>query len=86
MAYLKKIPGIGPKAAQQIILDLKGKLSKTSKEKNNPNYDEAIEVLKALGYKNTEIKKIGHTLLTTLNKENSTNDYVKLGLSLLSSN
>lgn len=86
VAYLKKIPGIGPKAAQQIILDLKGKLSKTSKEKNNPNYDEAIEVLKALGYKNTEIKKIGHTLLTTLNKENSTNDYVKLGLSLLSSN
>lgn len=86
VAYLKKIPGIGPKAAQQIILDLKGKLSKTSKEETNPNYNEALEVLKALGYKNTEIKKIGHTLFTTLNKENSTNDYVKLGLSLLSSN
>jgi Holliday junction DNA helicase RuvA len=29
--YLKKYPGIGPKSAQQIILDLKGKLTFTEK-------------------------------------------------------
>ena len=29
MTYLKKIPGIGPKAAGQIILDLQGKVTAT---------------------------------------------------------
>src|SRR5574344_2067482 len=56
-SYLKKFPGIGMKSAQQIILDLKGKL----------NYDEIVLVsnskledvqmaLEALGYKKSEFK------------------------------
>ena len=55
--YLKKLPGIGPKAAQQIILDLKGHL-KMDKEvivKDNPNFKEAKEALKTFGFKVNEI-------------------------------
>ncbi len=55
--YLKKFPKIGDKVARQIILDLRGKLSNdTSKDKQN--YEELIEVLKGLGYKQADIKAI----------------------------
>lgn len=86
--YLKKIPGIGPKAAQQIVLDLKGKLESISQQelekasKNIENLNDAIEVLKALGYKTTEIKKIKSKIIIAENT--TTNEYVKQGLSLLS--
>ena len=48
--YLKKFPKIGEKVAKQIILDLKGKLSKTDSLVENKK-EELIEVLKGLGYK-----------------------------------
>lgn len=57
--YFRKFPGIGAKASQQIILDLKGKLDfnmeidKASGELNN-----LVSALKALGYSNSEIKPI----------------------------
>ena len=54
--YLKKFPKIGDKVARQIILDLKGKL-KTSDIKETNNYNELIDVLKGLGYKEKEYKK-----------------------------
>ena len=54
-AYLKKLPGIGPKAASQIILDLKGHLAAEvgkKREKSNPEqYDEVREALRGLGFK-----------------------------------
>ena len=57
LGYLKKLPGIGPKAAGQIILDLKGHLrvdtSVTVKE--NPVFKEAKEALKGFGFKAQEI-------------------------------
>ena len=56
VTYLRKIPGIGPKAAGQIILDLKGKLAATTSVVVNPNENEAIEVLIALGYTKKEIE------------------------------
>lgn len=43
--YLKKFPKIGEKVAKQIILDLKGKLSKTDSLVENTK-EELIEVLK----------------------------------------
>ena len=57
--YLKKFPKIGDKVARQIILDLKGKLapSQTS-NKVDSSFDELIEVLKGLGYKPVDIKRI----------------------------
>lgn len=57
ISYLKKFPKIGDKVARQIILDLKGKLV----EKENittKNYEELIETLKILGYKQTDINKV----------------------------
>ena len=54
--YLKKFPKIGDKVARQIILDLKGKLA-TNKDIPVVN-NELIEALKALGYKNQDIKKV----------------------------
>lgn len=56
--FLNKFPGIGPKASQQIILDLKGKL-----DLEEPSYvksskiEEVEEALQSLGYKSKEIKK-----------------------------
>ena len=49
--YLKKLPGIGPKAAAQIILDLKGKLVESDEKGNPTQYDEVRQVLKQMGFK-----------------------------------
>lgn len=55
--FLKKLPSIGPKAAQQIILDLKGHLrvDKVEVKKENPLHKEAKEALKTFGFKVSEI-------------------------------
>lgn len=57
LGYLKKLPGIGPKAAGQIILDLKGHLrvDTTIVVKENPVFKEAKEALKGFGFKSQEI-------------------------------
>lgn len=55
-AKLTKYPGIGPKAAKQIVLDLKGKLV-VSEVDNSNSYDDVVEALLALGYKKKEIEK-----------------------------
>lgn len=82
IAYLKKIPGIGPKAAQQIILDLQGKFNAVASDTvlTSVEFDEAIEVLQALGYKKNEVDKVMNQLV---NEKLDTNGYVKKALSLL---
>lgn len=83
IAFLKKIPGIGPKAAQQIILDLQGKfdvLVTSILPESNEAFDEAKEVLLALGYRSVEIEKVMKNLV---NESLDTNGYVKKALSLL---
>ena len=83
VAFLKKMPGIGAKTASQIILDLKGKLVSTEESKPvvNSKIMDAMEALKALGYKNAEIQAISKQMqeqdLATAEA------YVKLGLQLL---
>ena len=66
---LTKIPGIGPKSAQRIILELKDKLKteeaiqtnsielKTSIVENN-KLEEAVQALKVLGYTRQEIESV----------------------------
>lgn len=77
---LKKIPGIGPKAASQIVLDLQGKLVVTSIPSESPDYEEAIEVLMALGYRQQDVIKV----MKSIKEENyDTNGFVKKALSLL---
>ena len=80
---LKQLPGIGAKAASQIVLDLKGKLVESEKEEkvNNVNLQDAIDALKALGYKNNEI----HPIMKELKEDASLNvdEYVRKALRLL---
>lgn len=71
--YLQKFPGIGPKASQQIILDLKGKIEFEDKAIKTLNLIEVEEALKALGYKQKEIKKV----LPTLDPSKPTNALIK---------
>lgn len=78
VTFLKKLPGIGPKSASQIILDLKGTLA--SETKVNNNLDDAKDALLALGYKENDIIKVVKLIN---NDDLSTEDYIKQALGLL---
>ncbi len=82
---LKKIPGIGAKAASQIILDLKGKLvhveTVDKKESLNRELEDAVEALKSLGYKPSELAGVIKALKSEERK--TTDEYVRLGLQYL---
>lgn len=101
---LSSIPGIGPKSAQRIILELKdkikkeqqiGELNKVSNNisgktkmqeviENDEKIGEAMSALQVLGYNRKEIEKI---FVKISNKaELSTEELIKKGLNLLSSN
>jgi len=72
--FLSKFPGIGPKASQQIILDLKGKLNfEADKIILNSNISEVEEALTSLGYKAKEIKKA----IKDLDGSKETNELLK---------
>lgn len=61
VAFMKKLPGIGPKTAQQIILDLRGKLVErevADTPKQSSLLKEVEEALKSLGYKQGEITPV----------------------------
>lgn len=79
--YLKKFPKIGDKVAKQMILDLKGKITIAGVETtvSNNTYEELIEVLKGLGYKEKEIKGI----VVKVDQNLSIEDQVKEALKLL---
>ncbi|SMB95731.1 Holliday junction DNA helicase subunit RuvA [Desulfonispora thiosulfatigenes DSM 11270] len=63
IAYLTKLPGVGKKTAQRMILELKEKINQititeeTTLPMNNYN-NGVIEALLALGYQMTEVDKI----------------------------
>lgn len=75
--YLKKFPGIGAKASQQIILDLKGKINFDLELKEltlNSKSDEIVDALVSLGYAKKDSQKAIDKLdltkdLSTLIKE-----------------
>lgn len=71
-SYLKKLPGIGPKAASQIILDLKGRLLLDEKGKpGNPKmHDEVKAALKGLGFKVKDIDAV----MSSINEPNIDRD------------
>ncbi|MDD3842728.1 MAG: Holliday junction branch migration protein RuvA [Candidatus Izemoplasmatales bacterium] len=78
--YLQKFPGIGPKASQQIILDLQGKIDVTviplAKIDSLSEVDDALQ---ALGYNAKEIKKI----LPKLDTSKKTNELIKDALRMM---
>lgn len=93
VALLKKIPGIGPKTAQRIILELQDKLkSEEELAKNDQqteisfvpdteNVNEAIQALQILGYNKKEIDKAFEKIANT---DVSVEELIKKGLSILS--
>lgn len=78
VAFLKKLPGLGAKAAGQIILDLKGEL--TGSKGNPKQYEEVYDALKSLGFKGAAIDRV----LATINEPNaSTEEILRIALSRL---
>lgn len=89
---LKKLPGIGPKTAQRVILELKDKLKKENEIVANENTDisdtintaimddekiaEATAALKVLGYTGKEIEKT----LEKVDANLSVEDIIRKGL------
>ena len=55
MLFLKKLNGIGPKAANQIILDLRNKITLQSSVTGDKELDDAIDGLKSFGFTKSEI-------------------------------
>lgn len=92
VALLKKIPGIGPKTAQRIILELQDKLKAeqelTKDEEqteikvinSNENLEEAAQALQILGYNKKEIDKAFEKIANT---DVSVEELIKKGLSIL---
>ena len=90
-----KIPGIGKKSAQRIILELKDKLKaqqleesegeeetkQSRQEKNNEAEEEAIAALQILGYSKKDIEKAFEKLA---NRNVSVEELIKKGLTILS--
>lgn len=94
ISQLVKIPGIGKKSAQRIVLELKDKLKKeaisveadrkvSSKVQMNADVEEAISALQVLGYNKKEVEKV----FEKLDKDGlSIEDLIKKGLAALSKN
>ena len=90
ITYLTKFPKIGKKTAQQMVLDLEGKINldledapaqtnaKVSEE--NQALEEATEAMLALGYKATELKKIKKFFEGTTD---TAENYIKSALKML---
>ena len=93
VATLIQIPGIGPKSAKRIILELKDKVKKDEQIAQAQNIEiqkavmednkitEAISALQVLGYNKKDIEK---ALSTIDKKDMSVEEIIKKGLSLLS--
>ncbi|KRM88878.1 Holliday junction branch migration protein RuvA [Liquorilactobacillus vini] len=92
ISYLIKFPGVGKKTAQQIVLDLKGKLAPNTvqtsltpaSEIGSNLLQEALAALAALGYTRNEINKITPKLEQA--SAQTTDEYLRLGLKLLMKN
>jgi Holliday junction DNA helicase RuvA len=90
---INKIKGIGPKTAKQIILDLKDKVAKTTDAANlqlsalpsdNPNREEAISALVALGFVKINVQKAINRVMKENPDAKSVEDLIKQGLRVLS--
>jgi Holliday junction DNA helicase RuvA len=80
VSYMQKFPGIGPKAAQQIILDLRGKVDFEQTSLINDNINDCVEALVALGYNKKEVNKVIGKVDSSL----AQNEIIKQALKLLS--
>ena len=87
---MTKFPKIGKKTAQQMVLDLEGKINldledapaqtKAKATEENQALEEAMEAMLALGYKATELKKIKKFFEGTTD---TAENYIKSALKML---
>ncbi|WP_067103012.1 Holliday junction branch migration protein RuvA [Streptococcus sp. DD13] len=90
ITYLTKFPKIGKKTAQQMVLDLEGKINVEMGDKpaksieatgpGNQELEEAMEAMLALGYKASELKKIKKFFEGTTD---TAENYIKSALKML---
>ena len=90
ITYLTKFPKIGKKTAQQMVLDLEGKVVVAGDDlpakvavqvsAENQELEEAMEAMLALGYKATELKKIKKFFEGTTD---TAENYIKSALKML---
>lgn len=95
ISELVKIPGIGKKSAQRIVLELKDKLKKeaisvdvdvkqvSKKVSNSAEVEEAMSALQVLGYTKKEIEKAFEKIDKT---DSDIEVLIKKGLAILSKN
>lgn len=90
---INKVKGIGPKTAKQIILDLKDKVAKTVDATNmqlsalpsdNPNREEAIAALLALGFVKINVQKAINRVMKENPEAKTIEELIKQGLKVLS--
>lgn len=80
VAFLTKMPGIGKKTAERLIIELRGKINLQNPAKlsaSNPSFEEAIDALKNLGYDNNMINSV----LKNAPENSSTEEIIKFFLS-----
>ena len=90
ITYLTKFPKIGKKTAQQMVLDLEGKVAVVGDElpakaavqasNENQELEEAMEAMLALGYRAAELKKIKKFFEGTTD---TAENYIKSALKML---
>jgi Holliday junction DNA helicase RuvA len=80
VASLKRVPGIGPKSASRILVELSGAITTIDTEDNSQNQslNDAIMALESLGFKKESINKALKGATTT-----DTSELVKYGLKQL---
>lgn len=82
VTFMRSMPGVGGKTASQIILDLKGKLvsSNESTSYDDSKMNDVVEALKALGYKQNEIRPVIRNIAKL---DLTTDGYIKAALKML---
>ncbi|MNZ38292.1 Holliday junction ATP-dependent DNA helicase RuvA [compost metagenome] len=96
ISFLIKLPGIGKKTAQRMILDLKDKLDGMGApslfdeapvlhdiHEENAGWPEAREGLKALGYTDTELDRVWLKLKDSVNPDEAVDSVMKKALKML---
>ncbi|CDX66833.1 Holliday junction ATP-dependent DNA helicase RuvA [Leuconostoc citreum] len=89
-SYLTQFPGVGKKTAQQIVLDLKGKLDdlalsagmtvETVPTTDNQALADALAALESLGYSAKDVAKLQTALA---NQKDTTDGYIRSALKFL---
>lgn len=88
-ARIKRIPGIGQKTADRLIVELKNRVGKIFAMQPSPdtsltgNFEEAMLALQSLGYKQNDAQKMLNTISKDLPPNTAVEELIKLTLKKL---